>query len=456
MAKAANTRRNGHSRQRPASTKAKATSKAKPRRGGSVRSENGSSGNGKNTTARGKKSATARNGKSTSARNPKKASRSTKSASARSPKSATARNGKSTTSPSTKAQRASTERTAKPQRSGTTRNAGDGKKSRRTIGKAGTRARKAPKAKPLRKAATALAEHSPSLQTPKPSKPVRKLAAFAIRKAAKKTFGSAADRIRDLADNAGAKTVEAIRDAADRAADVTADAEQLRKTRRLPIQKSIDIAVPIQVAWEEWMSLESLPEGVHVITDIERDGDQLFGRIKGPHAQDWEAEVLDVREQQSFAWQSHEGTDCAGLATFHSLSKRLTRIELNLDVVPKTPVEAVQLATRIADHRAETELRRLKARLELINPDLYEDAEEEDAPHEERAGGDAHMEGDEDGQPGEVERADEGSTARSAKPEDDDDEEPVNDEELDEEPLDEEDLEDPEPDPDDEYAEAAA
>ncbi|MBV9310330.1 MAG: hypothetical protein JOZ73_05835 [Solirubrobacterales bacterium] len=315
---------------------------------------------------------------------------------------------------------------------------------------------------------------------------MRKLTKFAMRRAAKKAFGSAGEMIRELAETAGSKGIEAIRDAADRASDATPAAEQVRKGRRLPIQKSIDVAVPIRVAWEEWSSLESLPEGIHTITDIERDGDELFGRIKSPRAQDWEAEILDEREQQSFAWQSHEGTDCAGLATFHSLSKRLTRIELNLDVVPKTPAEGFQLTTHIADHRAETELRQFKARLELINPDLYEAAEEEDAPEEERAeeGGQT-----EDGQTGEAEGADEGDDARSAEPEDAADEEdselyddeealpedeeeelpedeeeelPEDEEELPEdeeepydedEPVDDEDLEDPEQDP--EYAETA-
>src|SRR5436190_16854951 len=46
--------------------------------------------------------------------------------------------------------------------------------------------------------------------------------------------------------------------------------------RRLPIQKSLDVAVPALVAWEEWVALESLPEGMHQVEDIERDGDALY------------------------------------------------------------------------------------------------------------------------------------------------------------------------------------
>jgi uncharacterized membrane protein len=170
-------------------------------------------------------------------------------------------------------------------------------------------------------------------------------------------------------------------------------------TSRLPIQRSVDIAVPVRVAWEEWMAFECLPEGIHTVTEVERDGDELVGRTSGPLPTDWAAEILDEREQQSFAWQSHQGSDCAGLVTFHELSKRLTRIELNLDVVPTSVAENFQLTTRIADHRAETELRRFKARLELINPDLYED-EEDEAPMESQEDqgpeAEADVRGDED------------------------------------------------------------
>ncbi len=170
---------------------------------------------------------------------------------------------------------------------------------------------------------------------------------------------------------------EVIRHAADRAAATGGEVAEKTAHKRLPIQQSIDVGVPLRVAWEEWMALDVLPEGVHNVTDIERDGNELFGRTTGVHSVDWAAEVLDERERQSFAWQSHEGSDCAGLVTFHELSARLTRIELNLDVVPTSVPETVQLAMHLADRKAEAELRRFKARLELISPDLYEEDEEE-------------------------------------------------------------------------------
>jgi uncharacterized membrane protein len=142
--------------------------------------------------------------------------------------------------------------------------------------------------------------------------------------------------------------------------------------RKAPVQLSIDVAVPLEVAYHEWMKLESLPEGAHVVVDIHRDGENLVGRIDGPgDGQDWEAEIRDERRDESFAWRSTRGSDVAGLITFHRLAERLTRLEVELDVVPATVTEAASLALHMADRRAETELRRFKLRVEMINPDAY-------------------------------------------------------------------------------------
>jgi len=160
------------------------------------------------------------------------------------------------------------------------------------------------------------------------------------------------------------------------------------RVRSLPIQRSIDVAVPLPVAWDEWIRLDFLPEGAHRVRDIERDDDaHLVGRLSGPHAATrWEAQVVDERVDESFAWRSEGASDCAGLVTFHRIGDRLTRMELQLDVVPRGLTEAAALLLRLADHRAEADLRGFKARIETIDPDEYapvEDEERETAAHQE-------------------------------------------------------------------------
>jgi uncharacterized membrane protein len=196
----------------------------------------------------------------------------------------------------------------------------------------------------------------------------RRAATYALKKIARRMLQSSADSLR-LAAESGAGSV---RVAAVKVAEESREVLQRAASPRLPIQCAVDIAVPVGVAWDQWMRLHEIPEGVDQVKEIERDGDKLFGTIDRPGHPDWHAEILDERDEQSFAWHSLEGSDCAGLITFHHLSDRLTRVELNLDVLPTTAAEAITLGTHLAHRRAAFELRRFKATLELINPDLYE------------------------------------------------------------------------------------
>ncbi len=207
---------------------------------------------------------------------------------------------------------------------------------------------------------------------PKPNRLVRVLAKKAAKTAARKSA------------QAGAAM---MRHAADRAAVASRNAYEAGTSKLVPIQLSIDIAVPIHVAWEEWGSWGSLPEGVHRIEDVERDGDVLVGHTAGPRGVDWEAEIQDEREDESFAWRSVAGTDVAGLATFHRLGDRLTRIELGLDVVPTNPSQALTMALHVAHRHAEADLRRFKAHVEFISPDDYEEQSDRNANSDTNADG---------------------------------------------------------------------
>lgn len=165
---------------------------------------------------------------------------------------------------------------------------------------------------------------------------------------------------------------DGLRELAERARDQSL-AGLAQRTRSLPIQRSVDVAVPLEVAYEEWMKLDFLPEGAHRVEEIERDGeDILVGRVSGGLGNgEWEAEIREERPGESFAWRSVAGSDCAGLVTFHRLGERLTRIELELDLLPTRAEEAVELMIHLADRRAEADLRRFKARVEKISPEDY-------------------------------------------------------------------------------------
>jgi uncharacterized membrane protein len=216
-----------------------------------------------------------------------------------------------------------------------------------------------------KKAATTKAAKTTAQKALVPSGPgghvARRLAVMALKKAANRIVQSGAAGLRTA-------TLRAL----DEGRDVVARA----MTPGFPVQCSIDVAVPLRLAWEEWMNLDSLPEGAHRVHRIERDGDELYGEVDAAGQPAWRAEIIDERPEDSFAWRSVEGSDCAGLITFHRLSDKLTRLELDLDALPTSPAEAVALNTPLARRRTVIELRRFKAHVEFMNPDVYEQDDE--------------------------------------------------------------------------------
>jgi uncharacterized membrane protein len=171
---------------------------------------------------------------------------------------------------------------------------------------------------------------------------------------------------------------QTLREASDTVAELTDFArdygfqEWAQQLRHVPVQLSIDVAVPLQVAYDQWVQLESLPEGDHRVQNIERRGQRLVGAIRRSGAvHEWEAEVRDERRDESFAWRSVQGSDVAGLITFHRIGERLTRLELALDIVPVSIGEALALTLHLSDRVAEADLRRFKLRVETISPDAY-------------------------------------------------------------------------------------
>ena len=200
-----------------------------------------------------------------------------------------------------------------------------------------------------------------------------KAAGAAIKAVAKRAGEKARDAMPMLSDGSA---LELVRDAN---WELMTD-----KVRTVPVQRSVDVAVPLEAAWDEWLRFDWMPDGAGRVQDVERDGDVLYGCLTGPRvSRDWGADIVDERVDESFAWQTVEGSDTSGLVTFHRLSDRLTRIECQLDIVPEGMGEALSLILRRADRRADHVLRSFKAQVEALDPDEYPDAAEVEEDDEE-------------------------------------------------------------------------
>lgn len=134
--------------------------------------------------------------------------------------------------------------------------------------------------------------------------------------------------------------------------------------RRLPIQRSIDVAVPTSFAFEHFTDFEKLGDFLHRVEAVEAKGEKrivwhenIWGRRRT-----WRAEIIEKRTNQLIAWKDEHGY---GVLSFHSLAPRLTRIELNYDWVPHGVVEKLASGLQFHKRAAKTDLQRFKAHAEI-------------------------------------------------------------------------------------------
>ena len=177
------------------------------------------------------------------------------------------------------------------------------------------------------------------------------------------------------------------------------------KGRRMPIQQAVDVAAPLEVVYDQFTQFEDYPKFMHRVERVEQRDDErvvFHEKIWGVR-RTWEAEIVEQIPDERIVWRTVSGMSHVGVVTFHELSDRLTRIELNLDLEPDGPIEKLARGARFAKRAARADLKRFKAFVEMhgeetggwrgeiedgevVEEDDYEDepeAYEEDEPQAE-------------------------------------------------------------------------
>ena len=137
--------------------------------------------------------------------------------------------------------------------------------------------------------------------------------------------------------------------------------------RRMPIQQSVDVAVPIKVAYNRWTLFEDWPEFMHRVDSVDQVDDTTlsFSTKVWGITKRFEANIVEQRPDQRIEWDASEGLAHTGVVTFHKLADRLTRIEVSLDVEPHGLLEKMGRGMRFTKRAVRADLHRFKALIEL-------------------------------------------------------------------------------------------
>ena len=201
------------------------------------------------------------------------------------------------------------------------------------------------------------------------------------------------------------------------------------KGRRMPVQQAVDVAVPLETAYNQFTQFEDWPEFMHRVTRVSQEDDcslsfatKIWGKTK-----EFKADIETQRPDERIKWKVSQGITHTGVVTFHELAPRLTRIEVTLDVDPGSLIEKAARGMRHVKRAVRADLHRYKAFIEMQELEtgawrgVIEDGElvepHDDSYDEERDYSDIEdlkQEAEEDG--GDEDQDDEGN-----EPEDDED-----------------------------------
>ena len=132
------------------------------------------------------------------------------------------------------------------------------------------------------------------------------------------------------------------------------------------VVESIDVAVPVNTAYNQWTQFESFPrfmDGVERIDQVTPTRTHWSTRIAGVQ-REFDAEITEQRPDERIAWTTENGTHQAGVVTFHRLDEATTRVTLQLDHEPEGFVEKVGDALGIVQHRIKGDLKNFKQFIE--------------------------------------------------------------------------------------------
>ena len=139
------------------------------------------------------------------------------------------------------------------------------------------------------------------------------------------------------------------------------------KTRRLPIQRWTDVAVPVEKAYKAWVDFEKFPEFMHRVLSIEKKDDtHVSWREKiWFSTREWEGEITERRANDRIAWKTKSGTEHSGVVSFHQIGPNLTRVMVTVDFHPTGMMEKMASGMRFVKRAVESDLARFKAYVEL-------------------------------------------------------------------------------------------
>jgi uncharacterized membrane protein len=132
------------------------------------------------------------------------------------------------------------------------------------------------------------------------------------------------------------------------------------------VEESIDVDVPVSVAYDHWTEFESFPHFMDGVREVRRlDDTHLHWKVEiAGHVAEWDAEITEQRPDQRIAWRSTGGTPNDGAVTFEPLGAGSSRVTVELEHGTEGIAETAGSALGFDSRQVKADLERFKQLIE--------------------------------------------------------------------------------------------
>ena len=132
------------------------------------------------------------------------------------------------------------------------------------------------------------------------------------------------------------------------------------------VEETIDVAVPVRVAYDQWTQFEFFPNfmsGVDSVAQLDDRTNHWVVNIGGAR-REFDTEIIEQRPDERIAWRSIDGQTHAGAVTFTRLKTGVTRIWVRLEWAPETFTDKAGAVLGFDNMQVRADLRRFKEFIE--------------------------------------------------------------------------------------------
>ncbi|MDQ4489096.1 SRPBCC family protein [Sinomonas sp. ASV486] len=136
------------------------------------------------------------------------------------------------------------------------------------------------------------------------------------------------------------------------------------------VQESIDVAVPVAAAYNQWTQFESFPEfmgGVESV--VQQDDTHLHWTAKvAGQTREFNTVITEQTPDERIAWKSIDGVGHAGVVTFHRLNNAESRVSAQFEWIPDSTTEKIGAFFGADSAQVKKDLKKFKDFVEAQGP----------------------------------------------------------------------------------------